>query len=66
MELCKRYNRALKDLGRKYGLPMIDYYGQILRLRPDDWNGTLLNRNDVHPSHNRLSAAEPTLENLKR
>lgn len=64
-ELGKGYNAVLRELGKKYGLPMIDYGGHILQLRPTDWNGTLLGKNDVHPSHAGLSAAEPTEDNLK-
>jgi lysophospholipase L1-like esterase len=65
-ELGKKYNAAVRELAKEHGLPLIDYYAQILKRRPDDWDGTLLNKGDVHPSHRRLSAAEPTPENLKK
>jgi lysophospholipase L1-like esterase len=64
-ELGQAYNTVVRELAEQHGLPLIDFHAQIVERRPDDWNGTLMNRGDVHPSHNRLSAAAPTEENLK-
>ena len=47
---------------------MIDSYAEIIRRRPGDWNGTLLGKNDVHPTSRQggTSAADsPTEENLR-
>ena len=49
-ELAKHYNEALRQTGEGTHLPLIDYEKEILKRRPDDWNGTLLQKNDVHPT----------------
>jgi hypothetical protein len=49
-ELAREYNKVIIETARKYKLPLIDYGGEILARRPDDWNGTLLGKNDVHPT----------------
>jgi hypothetical protein len=66
--LAAKYNDALREIGRKDGLPMIDYEREILTRRPNDWNGTLLGKDDVHPTANGGNAtptSEPTAENLR-
>jgi hypothetical protein len=67
-DLAKSYNTALKEIGRDKKIPMIDYWGEIVKRRPRDWNGTLLGKNDVHPTadHSGVTAAsEPSEKNLK-
>ena len=67
-DLAKAYNVGLRELARAKQVPLIDYEAEILRRRPDDWNGTLLGKNDVHPTAGKgevNSASEPTEENLK-
>jgi lysophospholipase L1-like esterase len=67
-ELVKSYNSALKKIGKEKQIPMIDYYGEIVKRRPDDWNGTLLGKNDVHPTAARdgtTAASAPTAANLR-
>ncbi len=67
-ELARSYNAAINELCRELKLPMIDYCGEILRRRPEDWNGTLLAKNDVHPTASQGGAtpsSEPTEENLR-
>lgn len=45
------YNAAIRTFAQTRGLPLIDYYAEILARRPGTtWNGTLLGLNDVHPS----------------
>ena len=64
----KAFNEALRSLARHQGLPMIDFEREILVRRPNDWNGTLLGRGDVHPTaeHGGATAASaPTAENLR-
>src|SRR5947209_340560 len=51
--LARAYNEALRQLARARGLPLSDYEQEILKRRPDDWNGTLLGKNDVHPTVGR-------------
>jgi hypothetical protein len=67
-ELSARYNEELRKLAAERKLPLIDYEREILKRRPDDWNGTLLNKDDVHPTAERgeiKATSEPTEENLK-
>jgi len=68
-DLARAYNKAIVEVAEKYKLPLIDFYGEIIDRRPKDWNGTLLGKNDVHPSARagkvRASSA-PTPENLSK
>jgi lysophospholipase L1-like esterase len=67
-ELAKQYNEALRQLAQARGLPLIDYEQEILKRRPNDWNGTLLGKNDVHPTVGAgdvTPTSEPTAENLR-
>ena len=66
-ELARAYNEALRRLAREQSLPLIDYEREILKRRPDNWNGTLLARGDVHPTTSQGGAtavSAPTAENL--
>jgi lysophospholipase L1-like esterase len=68
-DLSKAYNQALREIARERELPLIDYEREIYLRRPKDWNGTLLSKDDVHPtaSRERVSASsEPTDDNLKQ
>ncbi len=68
-KLAASYNEALRELAKKQQLPLIDYEAEILKRRPNDWNGTLLQKNDVHPSGDvgkTTVASEPTEENLSK
>ena len=65
--LARSYNEALRTLARARQLPLIDYEREILLRRPDDWDGTLLEKGDVHPTAARAGAdptSAPTTENL--
>lgn len=67
-KLSAQYNEALRKLAVDRQLPLIDYEREILKRRADDWNGTLMNKNDPHPSAGNgdvNSASEPTEENLR-
>jgi hypothetical protein len=67
-DLAKAYNEAVREVARSRELPLIDYEREILKRRPDDWNGTLLQKNDVHPTTGQggaTPASEPTAENLR-
>jgi len=62
------HSSDLRELAEKRRLPLIDFEQEILSRRPDDWNGTLLVKDDMHPtaSHNGLDASSaPTPENLR-
>ena len=48
---CQAYNQAIRALARRKRIPLIDYYAEILARRPGrSWDGTLLNKGDVHPT----------------
>jgi lysophospholipase L1-like esterase len=67
-KLAAEYNDGLRDLAASKKLPLIDFEKEILSRRPNDWNGTLLNKNDVHPTADVgpvTAASEPTEANLK-
>lgn len=49
-KLAEAYNHKLRALAAERVLPLIDFYSEIARRRQSDWNGTLMLRNDVHPS----------------
>ncbi len=68
LELAKSYNVALRQLAKTRALPLIDFEREILTRRPDDWNGTLLGKNDVHPTTGVggvRTTSPPTEENLR-
>jgi lysophospholipase L1-like esterase len=68
LDLGKSYNQALREMAKQKHLPLIDFEKEILLRRPSDWDGTLLNKGDVHPTASRAGAeptSEPTPENLK-
>ncbi len=65
---AEAYNEALRALAKKREIPLIDYEKEILKRRPDDWNGTLLGKNDVHPTtgiNETKTTSPPTAENLR-
>jgi len=67
-KLAATYNEALRALARTKGLPLIDLEKEILKRRPDDWNGTLLGLNDVHLSARfggTSPPSPPTVANLR-
>jgi lysophospholipase L1-like esterase len=67
-DLARSYNEAVRDVAKARELPLIDYEREILKRRPDDWNGTLLEKNDVHPTASQggtTPVSEPTAENLR-
>ena len=67
LELSKEHNQALRDIAKERGLPLIDFEREVLTRRPDDWNGTLQRRNNIHLTASEAggnSGAAPTDENL--
>jgi hypothetical protein len=66
--LARSYNEELRSLAKSRKLPLIDYEREILKRRPDDWDGTLLGKGDVHPTADRAGVtptSAPTAENLR-
>ncbi len=67
--LAREYSAAIRSVARSRSLPLIDFEREILRRRPDDWNGTLMGANDVHPTVSRdgvSPTSEPTPQNLRQ
>jgi MYXO-CTERM domain-containing protein len=53
------YNAAIRSFAASRGLPLIDYYAEILDRRPGDtWKNTLISGDGVHPTSVN-SAADP-------
>ena len=64
-EGAREYWLAALSIARSLKIPLIDYYDEIVRRRPDDWNGALekfseyegydvptpVSRDGAHPSH---------------
>jgi hypothetical protein len=64
LEKSKAFAGAARDVARELSVPLVDYHAEILKRRPDDWDGasdafrayedddvpTLLSRDGVHPS----------------
>jgi len=44
------YNPGIRALARSRQIPLIDYEAEILARRPSDWNGTLMETDNVHPT----------------
>ena len=64
-EKAAAYSTAIRNIARDMKVPLTDFHAEILKRRPDDWDGadekfaqyngydvpTLLARDGVHPSH---------------
>ncbi|HYE04042.1 MAG TPA: SGNH/GDSL hydrolase family protein [Planctomycetota bacterium] len=48
--LAAQVSDAIGALAKEKKLALIDYRAEILARRPADWNGTLMNPGDVHPT----------------
>jgi lysophospholipase L1-like esterase len=67
-DLASSYNKVLRELAKARELPLIDYEQEVLKRRPNDWNGTLLQKDDVHPTSSIgdvTASSAPTAENLR-
>jgi hypothetical protein len=68
--LARQYNEAIIEVAHRHELPLIDLYGEILSRQPGmAWDGTLLSKNDVHPTAKAgdvTASSEPTPENLSK
>lgn len=67
-EQVKAFNAVLMEIVKEKKIPVIDYYGEIVKRRPTDWAGTLISDDGVHPTGDHGGASpgsEPTEDNLK-
>lgn len=78
---AKEFAEAVRKIATELKLPLVDYFGEILRRRPEDWNGalpqfreipgdeyqvpTLISRDGVHPSNPRQFAGDYSAEALR-
>ena len=78
----RMYAEAAAAVARAEQVPLVDYFGEVLRRRPDDWDGTLkkfgdipgdeyqvptlIARDGVHPSNPRPYAANFSEEALSK
>jgi lysophospholipase L1-like esterase len=67
LEQCREFAQVVKKIGGEMKVPVVDYFGQCLKRRPDDWDGTmakfkdgdrdvyqvptLISKDGVHPSN---------------
>ncbi len=58
-------NEVVGKLARDRKLPLVDFHAAIVARRPgDSWNGTLLGKNDVHPTGGKnLDFSDDNLKN---
>ncbi len=67
LDRSRKFADAVKGLGKELKVPVVDYFGEVLKRRPDDWDGvlpkfkdtpgggyevpTLISGDGVHPSN---------------
>jgi lysophospholipase L1-like esterase len=47
LKQSQEFAEAAADIAREERVPLVDYFGEILRRRPDDWDGSLKKFSDV-------------------
>lgn len=79
-EKSKRYAAAAREIARELRAPLTDFHAEILKRRPDDWDGaldrfvgysgyevpTLISRDGVHPSFPKRYSDDYSEEGLRR
>jgi hypothetical protein len=57
-------NRIIRDVAKKHHVPLVDFYAECLRRRPDKtWDGTIISKDGVHPSGGKTNVY--TADNMK-
>lgn len=52
LSTIQAFNAVIKEIAHDNGLPLIDYYAAILeRQSANDWDGTLISSDGIHPSN---------------
>jgi len=78
-EKAASFAEAARKIAREMRIPLVDYHREILRRRPDDWDGaaekfrdfkdydvpTLISRDGVHPSYPKKFADDFSEEGLR-
>ena len=50
LEGVKQYNESIKRVAKEKKVPVIEYYEEIMKLAPNNWDGTIISNDGVHPS----------------
>ena len=82
LDKARQFVEAARRVAREEKAPLIDYFGEILKRRPDDWDGslpqfktvpgdeyqvpTLIARDGVHPSNPKQYAGSYSEEALRQ
>jgi lysophospholipase L1-like esterase len=78
-EKAATFAEAVREIARDLKVPLVDFHAEVLKRRPDDWDGamekfspwegydvpTLLARDGVHPSHPKEYQGDYSEEALK-
>jgi lysophospholipase L1-like esterase len=57
-------NQIIRDVAKKHHVPLVDFYAECLRRRPDKtWDGTIISKDGVHPSGGKTNVY--TQENMR-
>jgi lysophospholipase L1-like esterase len=81
LEQCREFAGVVKKIGGDMKTPVVDYFGQCLKRRPEDWDGTmakfkdgdkdvyqvptLISKDGVHPSNPKKFAGDYSEEGLR-
>jgi len=81
LEKSRLFSSAVRKIAREQNVPLVDYFGEILKRRPEDWDGklpkfkgmpgdeyqvpTLIAGDGVHPSNPKQFAGEYSEEALR-
>jgi hypothetical protein len=80
VERAMEFNAAVGRIVEELRVPLVDYHGEIMRRRPEDWDGalerfaeyegyeapTLISRDGVHPSNPRQFSGAYSAEALNK
>jgi lysophospholipase L1-like esterase len=74
LDKSREFAQTVARVAREEKVPLVDYFGEVLRRRPDDWDGslakiknvagdeyqapTLVSRDGIHPSYPRMFAGD--------
>lgn len=81
LDKSRQFAEAVRNIAREQQVPLLDYFGEILKRRPDDWDGslpqfknspgdeyqvpTLIARDGVHPSNPQKYFGDYSAEGLR-
>jgi len=47
----EKTNAIIRDLASKHSVPLVDFYGEIMKRQPGNaWDGSLIDKDGIHPS----------------